>query len=403
VRPSGADLAGRSVGSYRRWRALRGTAGVAAIVAATAVAGGLLTHPGSPPPELGFAYVAPAPDRDRDPDPDPDPDPDTQPEPGRMAPATEPEPLLVRHHWLVFDAPVGTVSRDTDGRLLLATGDGSGINLRPIREVVSAYRVGEGWAVVGGGDRTRLWWVTRQHRPLLVLGSLDALAVDRSKVAWRRGPVLSAAHLSTAGELERQVDTRLVGREVDPLGFLGDAVLLGPAGPAGADGADGGDAGLDTWRPAEGTYQPGRTGVDRVFGALPGGRTAVGLVRVDGRPCLARLDVDRRLIVGDTACPARLPETGPAALSPDGRWLFGAGPVLIDLGAAFAGEPDAATQVTGAPDAAGTPVWPDAGSVVYVSDDGVVRVWPDRVMSGAPHPAEVLAVPAGPALVFPLN
>jgi hypothetical protein len=388
VLPSGADLASRSVEAGRRRHALQGVVGLAAVAVATALAAGALPYspdPHLPPPQLGFAY----------------------PEPDPAVTATPHVWQLAELHALATDASVAVVGDRGDGRLILVTADGTGTGLGRLRDVISAHQVGEGWAVVTGAERRNLWWVeNHQQRPLLVLSNLDAVAVDRSGVAWRRGPVLSAARLSPGGALEEQVDTRVDGR-VDPLGFLGGAVLLGHTG------TDSELVGWDVWWPVSGAYVPGPTeGVDRVFGVLPGEGTAVGLAAVTGQPCLALLQVGNGLAVEATICMPGLPGVGPAALSPDGRWLLGTGAasgdgstgaVLVDLDAALAGDQHAATAVSGVPAPVGRPVWPGPGSAVYLSTAGAVRVWPERVMSGAPEPTEVLAIPGDPALVLALT
>jgi hypothetical protein len=372
-------------------------AGSVAVVAATVIASGVLLHasePGPTPGQLGFAY------------------PETvQLHHPAVTTTVHVVPELVDRRWLGFDAPIGVIGHDDDDHLLLATGDGTAVRLRHLREVVSAYPVGDGWSVVASGDRDTLWWVGEQGRPVLVLGSLDALAVDRSRVAWRRGPVLSTARLSGNGRLEQQVDTLVPDGGVDPAGFLGEAVLLSHTQP------DGTPAGFEIWRPEAGSYQPSPApDVAWVFGARAGGGTAVGLVTGAGQPCLALLDTGDRLTLEATACLPVLPGAGPAALSPDGRWLLGTSPgaggagagvageaILVDLHAAFSGDPAAGIRLDGVAGPLGQPVWLNADSAVFVSQDGAVQVWPDRVVSGAPRPSEPVDVPGRPVVVFPLT
>jgi hypothetical protein len=391
VRPSGADLAGRSLRSGRRRRALGGTAGLAAVILLTVLASGVLLHGSeraSPAPVRGFAYPVSGLDQ----------------LPPLMSDPVVPE--LGTERQVLLDAPVGLVGRDEAGRLLLVSGSGRVVDLRYLSSVTSAHPVGDGWAVVAGGQRATLWWVDARQRPRLVLGSLDGLAVDGSRVAWRRDNVLSAARLSHAGELEQQVDTSVADRGVDPYGFVGDRVLLAHIGPERELAA------WDTWRPDTGAYVAGpAAGVEWVFGALPGGEAAVGLAPVAGAPCLARLDAQRGLAVEVTACLPELPAAGPAAISPDGRWLLGStevggdgagSPLLVDLTAAFDGDAGAVRVVTGAPGPVGSPIWTGIGSAAYLSGTGAFQLWPELVLTGAPGAVESLDLPSEPLLVFAL-
>lgn len=401
--PSGSNLVTAVLRTGRRRRVLRGAAGSLAIVAATLVASGILLHTAEPTPvpgQLGFAY--------------PETVPPHQP-PLTTAIHAVPDtvhvvPELVDHQWLRFSAPVGVVAYDQRDALLLATGDGVVVGLAHLREVISAQPLGSGWALEVGGHRPTLWWAHEQQRPILVLGSLDALTVDHSQVAWRRGPVLSAGQLSDSGELEHQVDAAVPDGDVDPVGFVGDAVLLRHTGP------DGTRSGFGTWRPESGAYEPEPSAdVAWVFGTRPGGETAVGLVTVAGQLCLALLDGGAGLAVEATACLPVVPGAGPAALSPDGRWLLGTSDgaigadeaggseaILVDLDAAFAGDLSAGFGVDGVAGPLSQPVWPDARSVVFVAEDGVVQLMPDRAAAGAAGAAEVVPVPGEPVAVFPL-
>jgi hypothetical protein len=397
VLPSGADLFGSALRRGRRRRRLRGGAGLVAVVAATVVASGLLLHSPAPAPvagQLGFAY----------------------PQAVQLAhpPVTTTlhvVPELADHQWLSFGAPVGVVGYDDRDQLLLATGDGVVVNLRQLRQVSYVHPVGDDWMVVADGWRDTLWRVGDQATPQLVLGKLDALTVDRSRLAWRRGEMLSAARLSRIGELERQIDTP-VPDGVDPVGFLEDAVLLRHRGQ------DGSPAGFGLWRPAFGAYQSApATEVVRVYGARAGSDTAVGLVTIANQPCLAILNVEAGLAVETTACLPVLPGTGPAAVSPDGRWLLGtvAGEevaggaavgeaVLVDLDAAFAGDPSASILLEGIAGPRLAPLWSNSGAAVFVSEGKAVRVQPDRLISGGSRPVERVAVPGEPVVaLFPLT
>lgn len=384
VRQPGADLAGRALRSGRRRRRLHSLSGLVTVIAATVIAGAGLLHVLADPPssQLGFVHL---------------PSAETA-NPAVLAPedaAADPPTLA---------APAGVVGTATDGRPAVATGDGAADSLHHLTDVVSAHQVARGWTVVAGNhDRFALWWVTAQRpAPVLVLGRVDALAVDRSRVAWRRGSVLSAARLSVVGELAQVVETEVPER-VDPVSYVGDSVLLAHVDE------DGEVDGWGTWQPAGGQVpQEWARDVAGVFGALPDAGTAVGLVPVAGEPCLAQLDLEDDLAVDQTACLSLLPrDMHLATLSPDGRWLFGAAsedaenqvPVLVDVAAAFDAAGDAAVWEVAGPVPVGRPAWPEPGLVLYPTVDGVARVWPERVAVGAPDAVQTIPVPGDPVVV----
>jgi hypothetical protein len=404
VRPTGADLAGRAAAVGRRRRRVRGAGSALAIVATTMVASGLVLHHPEPTinPYLGIAVV----------DPVPHPTDADIPAP---APAARPMPALDGHAGRIATAANGT-------GLVLSTGQGSDIDLRHVRGVVSAHRIGDGWAVVTGGNHPGLYWLTAQNSPTLLLSGADTVVLERERVAWRRGSTLSVATISATGRLEQRTDRELAGAAEAPVRFLGDRVLLGVSPPK----ADPGAGVWGVWRPGDDEVGV-TTVVVEVFGALPDGRDAVGLVPVSGQTCLATLDAAQALRVGRTACLPLLPAAGyTAALSPDGRWLVGTadapaggpGPspevpdgvvvvdgagspagarvtrmvtVLVDLFAAFSGAADAVTEVHGVPGPTGRAVWPDSATVLYPADGAVVRLAPEQWLAGSSGAVEVLA------------
>jgi hypothetical protein len=402
ARPARADLAGRVMTAGRRRRVTRAPVAALAVVAATMVASGVLFYAPEPAvsPYYGVALVEPTPQST--------PSPTVE----LPAPTADPMPQL--------DDRVGRiVPHAGDDRvgagLVLARNDGTGIDLRHVRGVVSAHRIGTGWALVTGGDHPRLYWVTERQAPTLVLAGLDALAVDRARVAWRRGSAMSTATISPAGQLEHRVEVGATGELRDPVGFLGDAVLLRDAAP------DAHAVRWGIWRPAHDDYRPTVSArVVEVFGTLPDGRTAVGLIPVGAARCLALLDVDEGLAVGKTACLPLVPASGhPAVVSPDGRWLISAAAaaeetaatvdggddsgstatVLIDLTAAFAGAGDAVTEVEGVPGPVGRALWPDEATVIYPVDGGVVQLQPAALVAGGEDAAELWPTAGDPIVM----
>ncbi len=418
MRPTGADLAGRAIRAGRWRRARRGAGGALALLATTMVASGVLLH--QPPPTvnpyLGVGLVAPT----------PQPDP-TVPAP---SPAARPMPALEGHAgWIAAGA--------TDDRLMLSAGGEADIDLRHVRGVVSAHRAGDGWALVTGGEHPRLHWVSERHPPRLVLSGLDALVVADERVAWRRGTELGSARISAAGSLEQRSTVEVSAPAPDPVGFLGETVVLGAAPSPGA-----GNGNWSLWRPGvDRAPLSVSTPVTAVFGAMPDGPTAVGLVPETDRQCLALLDGARALAADRVECLPALPSAErPASLSPDGRWLLGShrppgsadargtvqgsGPdadgavvvdgaagaveegaavtVLVDVQAAFAGAQSAVAEVGGVPAPLGRAVWPDQVSVYYPVDGGVVHLRPELWMAGDEGAVEVLPFPGDPVVLVEL-
>lgn len=416
VRPTGADLAGRAIRVGRWRRAWRGISGALALLATTMVASGVLLHQPQPTvsPYLGVGLVAPTP----------------QPDP------TVPAPSLAARSMPALEGHTGWIAAGaTDDRLVLSAGGEADIDLRHVRGVVSASRAGDGWALVTGGDHPRLHWVSERHPPRLVLSGMDTLVVAGEQVAWRRGVLLGSARISASGSLEQRSTVEVSAPAPDPVGFLGDAVVLRSPSSPGA-----GSWGL--WRPdVDHAPQSVSTPVTAVFGAMPDGQTAVGLVPETGGQCLALLDGARGLAADRVVCLPRLPAADlPASLSPDGRWLLGShrppgsadapgtdegsgpgvdGPavvdgaagavedpaavtLLVDVQAAFAGAPTAVAEVGGAPAPLGRAVWPDQASVYYPVPGGVVHLRPELWLAGDEGAVEVLPHPGDPVVLVEL-
>jgi hypothetical protein len=356
--------------------------GLASVIAATVLATGGLLHdwqgPGSGDVGLATGRIG-----------------------GPVTAAPEPEPArLASHPDLASELAVDVIGEAAAGGLVLATGDGRTLDLGPISKVVSAHRVGDGWAVVSGHPgTTRLWWVSAGERPVSLLAGMDSIAIDGERVGWRRGSLLFAATLSGQGELAERVTTTAPDGDGHPVGFVGQAVLLARSEPAG----------WDIWQPAAGDYQPAWTGrVIRVYGELAGGQAALGLVPPEpgaSGPCLAELDPGRGLAPARAGClPGGLSAAGPAALSPRGRWLIttqeGAGTVLVDVTAALAEQPSAVTEVPDLPAPAGPPVWVDPEQALVPTADSLVRVVPEQLFAGV---TELVALPAtGMVVVEPV-
>lgn len=384
------DLAGVAISRGRRTHRRRQLVGLVAVVGATVLAAGVLLQDwqGSSGGSIG-----PAAGRIGDPA-----DATATPTPDRPAElAYDPALPVTLAADLVGDGAAG-------GRVL-ATGDGRTMSLDQVGTVVSAHQVGQGWAVISGDPgTTRLWWVDQGGVAVSRLAGMDAIAVEHDRVAWRRGAVLASASLSSQGDLVERSTTAAPEGDGQPVGFLGETVLLSRADPAG----------FDTWLPAAGDYRPAwNDQVTRVYGALADGSGTVGLVppepgAADGSGgCLAQLAADRKLAPTDLAC---LPDggvpdgglpggglsvDGPAALSPHGRWLVtaaadpDAGPLLVDLAAAFARQP-AVSAVPDLPALTGRPVWLSPEQVVLPTADGLVRLVPERLLAGAPDAVEVM-------------
>src|SRR5690606_11854159 len=105
---------------------------------------------------------------------------------------------------------------------LLVTLEGAVRSLEPVTEIAAAYRLDEGWAVVGGGaGAADLWWVAPDAEPVAVLSGMDTIVLGPGRVAWRERSTLSVAVLTGTGEVTEQADTGVPDGGVEPVGFLG--------------------------------------------------------------------------------------------------------------------------------------------------------------------------------------
>ncbi|MFB9237179.1 hypothetical protein ACFFWC_16715 [Plantactinospora siamensis] len=250
--------------------------------------------------------------------------------------------------------------------------------------VTAALRTGDGWLLVTGtAARSALWYGTSSGAVRRLLNGVSALvlAPDGRRVAWRFDDRLFMGSLAE-GTLGVPEQIRVAGAE--PVRFLGAALLLRRAEPAG----------FRLWWPTADRSPRWQAGPLAVYGPLPDGRQAVGVVR-DARdvPCLALLDLGRDLAPTSTACQVRL-APGPAAISPDGRWLLanpavtvsgdpgttlspGAGggtpdgALLVDLHGAFGSIP---SVWPAGPTLRAQPVWTDDRTAVHVDGQGSLDV-----------------------------
>jgi hypothetical protein len=391
VRHSRLDLAGTAIVQAGRARRRRNVVGLAAVLLGTLLAtGALLQDWNGDDAGGGSGYSAVTGQRDG-----------VTPGPTPLPPPTE-EVGLAADQTVAAEVSADVVGGGEGGGLVLATSDGQRFDLAPARQVDSAHRVGDGWAVVGGDPGiTRLWWVTADQEPRSVLAGMDAIVVQQGQVAYQRGALLATGRLSGDGQLYDQVSTTAPQGDGQPVGFVDDSVLMSRTG----------STGWDTWHPASGDYQPTWTDqVIRVYGPVPDGPAAVGLVPPEpgaGGACLARLDEE--LVASEVSCVTQeLPAEAPAAVSPQGQWLLASAPqdaVLVDLTDVFDPQKKAAavTALTEVAGPAATPVWLGADRVVFATDDSLIQLWPDRLRAGEADAVQQLPLlGVAPILVQPV-
>lgn len=375
TRPTRPDLAGRAIAAARRVRRRRRVAGGALVAMAVLAAGWLpaaFSAP-APPAEFGFSYG-------------------TATAPSSAPPAPESvDTLLLSVPRDGLWRQVDLVARDANPPVLV-TGERRQVTLSPVTEVVSAHRVGAGWAVVSRGASQRaLWWVTPEHGATPVLTGMDAIVVDRASVAWRLGSSLNSAELSESGQLVGQVRISIDG-EVAPVGFAGEAVLVRRGEQWGVWRPDRGEAGV-TWADQ----------VVAVFGGLPDGGTAVGLAAdPTGRDCLALLDVNLGLTPTARSCAHSPAPEVVGGVSPDGRWLLCGDPAdgkadLVDLAAAFDDTPADNVVIADLPVPVRAPVWLGGDTALYASAGQLVQVQVgEKLVAETPYPGDPpLLVAAG--------
>lgn len=298
--------------------------------------------------------------------------------------------------------PVDVVADDQ-----LITVDGSAIDLSFAGEVTQAYRVDDGWLVVGERAATSVWLVTAAGRRQALLSDVAGVAFDADggRVAWRSGKRVFLGTL-TGGRLSEPERSAPVAGSALPVGFVAGAVLL----------ARGRGGGYDVWWPQYGVYHPAwaQTAV-AVYGNLADGRTAVGQVVVDAtaldgaaageRRCLALFDTayptvahaTRRFTQApvQTRCGLGLGARSPGWVSPDGHWLVtgsGGRTVLVDLTAKASTQP---LVLSAGPPIEGGVAWLDKQTVVLATNSGkaVMRLRVDQVRGKQADGAKQRSIP----------
>jgi hypothetical protein len=376
------DLAGAVIARGRRARRRRTAGRLVAVVGATVLATGGLWQVWQPAADPQFGAVngfSGDPFLDRE-----------QAEP----------PQLAADDQLAAQLPADVLGDGAGGGTVLATAGGDAIDLRRVTSVIAAERVDGGWAVISGEPgRMRLWWAIAGQAPRSLLTGMDAIVMQQRRVAWQRGGVLAVATLA-GGQLADRVTTLGLDGGAQPAGLLGPTVLLRRPGPDGSQA-------WDTWDPARGDYRPRWTEqVLRVYGLLPDGAGALGLIPPPAggeRPCLARLDLRRGLAPAQTRCPvAALAAGGPAALSPQQRWLFTTAdgePALVALTGLFEAAAAPVIPIAGVTEPVTAAVWLGPERAVLTAGQQLLQVWPERLAGGAPAAVEQFPLTGTPPVV----
>jgi hypothetical protein len=239
----------------------------------------------------------------------------------------------------------------------------------------SAYRIHDGWLVVGFGQAAAtglvesLWLVTRDGSIHQLINHADSVVVapDGARVAWRASDRLIVGHV-TGASLAQDQSTPAPPRGA-PIAYTGTAVILGYTMTGG--GLDQ----FDTWLPARGDYSPSWNNVTLVGAVFQPARdgSLYGIVRASSDTkarCFAQLDPANNLAATRKAC--SLPVTSfdtTGLISPDGRWMAkntGASPQvdLLDLNHVFD-----TPAVTATWDAVAPVAWVDATTLVLVQQN----------------------------------
>lgn len=395
-----ADLAGDVLARAGRIRRRRSLSGMAVVVVATLVFGGLLTHSLHPGGEgTGMQPVT-----------------GVAGDPFRFP--TAPDPELVEDAHLPQALSADLVGEGVSQAPVLATAAGDLIGLPGVGGVVSAHHVHGGWVLISGAPGTlRLWWVAGTgEAPVSVLSGMDALVVRQDRVAWQRGRQLTTGVL-VGGQVTDRATTILPEDEIVLADVVGPTVVLRRVSSEPSNA-------WDVWHPQRGDYVPtwdediqwiyGPVGTDgHALGVVPPPEAdPTGAGSASSAACLAWWDLSappgQELVSVRTSClPQRLPGTGSGAVSPDGRWLLAGsadGVLLVDLDvlAEQPNDPETVIVLEEVPELTGNPVWLDAQQAVLLTDGALIRVWPARVAASLPDPVERFPLTGSlPVLVQP--
>jgi hypothetical protein len=362
-----ADAVVHRVRRVRRRRAGAGALSLLLVTSATVVGVVRLADMGTERP-YGPAFVGQGPDQPVASETTPSPAGQYATDPVALSGSVAQEPMAKSG-----SPPVDLVVAGT-----LRTSTGESISLSAVGAIAEAYRVAEGWLVLGAqAGHASLWYVAGGGQPRQLLSGVDRLAIasDGRHVAWRAASSLYVGSVAE-GEVRRAGETPATGDAV-PVGFVGTGVLVTTR----AGGR------YDVWWPDRGRYVPNwRDLPSGVYGALPDGRTVVAQVPGGSaaQPCLALLDATAALAVRKRACDVPLNPGAVGWLSPDGRWLVAEGAVdaavLVDLADAFG---DRRPAVDAGPGPYGPAVWVDARTLVHAGPGRqLVRLHLDRLAAG---------------------
>lgn len=373
-----ADAAVRRARRVRRRRTGAGALSLVLVTTATVVGVVRLADTGIERP-YGPAFVGHGPDQPVTPENTPSTEGQYATDPVALSGSVVPEPM----------AHGGSPPVDLVVAGELRTSTGESINLSAVGAVAEAFRVAEGWLVLGAqAGRASLWQVAGGEQPRQLLSGVDRLAVapDGRRIAWRAASSLYVGSVAK-GEVQRAGETPATGDAL-PVGFVGAGVLVTTR----AGGR------YDVWWPDRGRYVANwRSLPSGVYGPLPDGRTVVAQVPGGSaaQPCLALLDATDALAVRKRACDVPLNPGAVGWLSPDGRWLVAEGAVdvavLVDLADAFG---DRRPAIAAGPGPYGPAVWIDPRTLVHAGPGRqLVRLHLDRLAAGQGGGVERISVP----------
>lgn len=247
----------------------------------------------------------------------------------------------------------------------------------PATDVTQVQRAGDGFVVVArihGDQQQRAWYVNeRTGAPAILLDRVRSVVVaadGTGRMAWVDGSKMyyqdTVATVSRTVVQSRPVETDRPGSG-NPVGFVGDAVLLADPGPAEPERHD-------LWFPARGDYEPTWASFLAVYGVRASTELVVAR-KTKKNVCLgfARMST---LKLAESGCHYvdRAPTRG--WVSPSGRWLVVADEQqaqMFDLSTNWRTGAQVAWSVDRVgPDAA----WLDRDTVALHTSTGVVVLSP---------------------------